>query len=119
MYFANNCCKQVLAKYKGDEKSSVLIRWGEKFEKEFEYDLANSYYLMAFSYARSPAEKKKALEHKMRLIERRNKLPTEDERSKHDKFIKEEATEETLIEFCSETNLKEMNRKLIKYLVWD
>lgn len=61
LYFANNCCKQVLAKHKGDKKADILISWGEKFEKEFEYDLANSYYLMAFSYARSPAEKKKAL----------------------------------------------------------
>jgi hypothetical protein len=45
-----------------------LIKWGEKFEKEFEYDLANSYYLMAFSYAKSIPEKQNALAHKMNLL---------------------------------------------------
>lgn len=52
----------------------------------------------------------------MKLLEKRTKLPNEDERTKHDKFIKEEATEESLKEFCSETNLKDMHRKLHKYL---
>ena len=68
LFFANNCCKQVLSKYKGDGKAILLIKWGEKFEKEFEYDLANSYYLMAFSYAKSIPEKQNALAHKMNLL---------------------------------------------------
>ena len=52
----------------------------------------------------------------MKLLEKRTKLPNEDERTRHDKFIKEDASEESLKEFCSETSLKDMHRKLHKYL---
>jgi len=55
----------------------------------------------------------------MNLVEKRTKIPNFDDSSKHSKFIKDEATEESLKEFCSETNLNNIYRKLHKYLEWD
>jgi len=51
----------------------------------------------------------------MLLVEKRGTVPSADDRSKHDKFIKDQ----NLIEFCSETKLTDSYTKLSKYLVWD
>jgi hypothetical protein len=51
----------------------------------------------------------------MKLIEKRSKLPSEEERARHDKFIKDF----NLFDFCSEIKLGEMFSKLKDDLVWD
>lgn len=77
MEFADNCYKQVLAKFKGDDKAKKLIEWGGYFQNEFEWDLCLSYYRKAFSYARNIAEKQLATKHKLACNERLRRAPTD------------------------------------------
>ena len=51
----------------------------------------------------------------MKLIDRRSKPLSEEERARHDKFIKDL----NLIDYCSEIKLGEMFNQLSKCLTWD
>ena len=115
MDFADNCFKQVIIKYKGDDKAKKFNEWGELFEKEFEWDLVLGYYRKAFSYALSIEEKQNALRHKLEANERMRRAPTEEETRMHEAFLKDG----NLIKFSSEIKLGEKFLMLRKNLEWD
>lgn len=115
--YADKCYKQILSKLKGDsnDKAQNLIRWGEFFEKEYEYDLAQSYYRKAFSFAIEVPIKQEAKKHTFACNERIRKELVDTEFLSHENFLKDG----DLIKYTSEIDLSKLYADIKSKLFWD